>query len=302
MRKASIDIGTNSFLLLIGELDEQAQFRELFDYSKVVKLGKDLYKNDKSTITVEALERAEACFKYFKEKLLEYKVEEAQAVATSAARDASNSNALISLGKKYDIPIAVIDGKREAELSYSGAFKEESSGLSLVVDLGGGSTEFLYRDDSEIYSKSIDIGVVRLTDSFVSEFPTSQRDRDAAKAYVVDSLKELTLSKPFDRIVAVAGTPTCITSVIKGLNEFDKNQIDGFQLTKSDLDKYEIKLSELSLAARSELPGMQTGREDVLAMGCLILSEILNFLGKDSYEVSTRGVRYGLLAELFLKS
>lgn len=297
---AGFDLGTNSFLCLVGE-NKGGEFIEHSDESRVVRLGQDMYQGDKKILHPDALKRAEICLKDFKYKALEKGAEKFYAVATSAARDSENSQELIDICRNLDIELEVISGKREAELTFKGAFlTEEASKSAMVVDVGGGSTEFLYRSNGETLAESLDIGAVRLTEKFVTKHPCIEEEIFNARQYAKNAIKTLELKENPNHLCAVAGTPTTLAAVILGLETFDKSKIDGFELTQDQLQDSLEKLAMLNLEERLALPGMAKGREDILVSGICILLEALNFFGHRSYRVSTRGVRYGLVNELLV--
>jgi exopolyphosphatase/guanosine-5'-triphosphate,3'-diphosphate pyrophosphatase len=298
MRAAAFDLGTNSFLCLVVEKTETG-YKEIYDESRVVRLGQDMYVTGKPILHKDALERAKNCLYDYKKAAEQLGATKYKAVATSAARDAENAKELLDICEELGIELEIITGKREASLSFIGSFAPaESNSDTMVVDVGGGSTEFLFSEGNETLVESLNIGAVRLTEKFISSNPIAQEELEAARAFAREQIKTLNLNTTPKYLRAVAGTPTTLAAVMLSLEVFDKDKIDGFVLNKSNLEEYIFKLSKLTLTERLRLPGMQKGREDVIVCGMLILLEVLEHFSLNDYRVSTRGVRYGLAAEI----
>lgn len=295
---AGLDLGTNSFLCLVAKKTASG-FEELHDESRVVRLGQDMYQGDKQILQQEALKRARECLSDYVETAKKFGASRIYGVATSAARDSENSQELLDICETLGIELEIISGPREAELTFGGAFvDEEASKDSLVVDVGGGSTEFLYKSSGDTLVDSLNIGAVRLTEMFVTDHPIDPREIKKLRSFAKENIGSLSLSQDPESLCAVAGTPTTLAAVILGLDSFDKSKIDDFELNYDQLEDSLEKLSEMNLEERLKLPGMQKGREDVLPAGICILMEALDFFKHRSYKVSTRGVRYGLVNEL----
>lgn len=297
MRIAVLDLGSNSFLLYIAEKQGDA-IKVLHDESVVTRLGQGVHQSKK--FHPEALKRAEQCFKNFKVTIDRLKVDKVIAVSTSAARDAENKQEFLLLGKKYNIPIEIISGSKEAKLTFIGSTYDFSHQDQLVViDVGGGSTEIIgVNDDGEIQGWSLDIGAVRLTEMFISSQPINAENIKQAKAHIKHQFQQhlSVLPKKILTAVAVAGTPTTLACLINQ-EEFTA-KLDQQKITLHELEKWFEKLIALSVDERSKLPGMQAGREDILPMGILILIETLKHFDLQQLLVSIKGVRYGIAREM----
>lgn len=167
MKVAALDLGTNSFLCLIAEVDQNKIKSIVSDQVEVVRLGQEVQQTKR--FHPEALERAEKCLQNFRRTIDLHKPEKILAMATSAARDVSNAEELFYIGKKLMIPIEIIPGNKEAEITFFGSISGESIGSqeTAVIDIGGGSTEIILGSEKEIhFSKSVNIGAVRLTRCF----------------------------------------------------------------------------------------------------------------------------------------
>lgn len=300
MKVAALDLGSNTFLCLICEV-HQGKIEKIYsDEVQVVRLGQGLSSSKK--FHPEALARAQKTLAEFAQTIADHKPEKILAMATSAARDAENKDELFKICKDLNIPLEIISGDQEAQITYSGSVSGMNSSQSktLVVDIGGGSTEFIIGIGSRLQSgHSQNIGCVRLTEKFITEQPTSQKDLDLCKKEILDVINESKqkLNSEIDQILAVAGTPTAL--VVAEIGKFDAAQIDGYKLTRTHLEKWLNKLSQASIQEKENM-GIPSGRADVILVGVLILLATLEVFCKDEIIVSTRGVRYGVA--LFMES
>ncbi|MGZ3689955.1 MAG: Ppx/GppA phosphatase family protein [Pseudobdellovibrio sp.] len=301
MKVAALDLGSNTFLCLVAEVTTKGIEKVYQDEVEVVRLGQGLSQN--KNFHPEALQRADQCLEKFSKIINLHKPEKILAMATSAARDAENKEELFKLGKKYNIPIEIIPGDKEADITYQGAV----SGLKaqnqnyLILDIGGGSTEFIFgRDQKRLNGKSFDIGCVRLTEKFISAQPTPEIEVknavDFIKAYVEQARRLQPPDFKLDCILAVAGTPTTLAAAEIG--RFETEKIDGFQFTEENLEKWLRKIQKATFEEKIEM-GIPAGRADVILIGIIILLETLRAFNKKSLTVSTRGVRYGVAFEIF---
>jgi exopolyphosphatase/guanosine-5'-triphosphate,3'-diphosphate pyrophosphatase len=304
MKVAALDLGSNTFLCLIAEVSKDSKGnchidKLISDQVEVVRLGQDVNKTKR--LHADALDRAELCLKKFKIIIDQHRPERILAMATSAARDSENRDELFQIGKSLNIPIEIIPGEKEAMITYQGSLSGQTKDQNrLVVDIGGGSTEFITGSLGEIYdNKSLNIGCVRLTEKFFSNQPTLQSEVDSADRTIQESMqaiKDFTKNQIVE-VLAVAGTPTTLASVELGLKEFDAAKIDGQTLTLATLEEWELKLQKSSLEEKIKM-GIPAGRADVLLIGVLILIQTLKLFNKDKLTVSTRGVRHGIALEM----
>lgn len=299
MKVAAIDFGTNSFLCLIANVEHGKLLSVIEDRSKVVRLGQGVHQDRK--FHPDALQRAERCIAEFREMINEHKVTLVKAVATSAARDVSNADLFFDICKRYQIPVEIISGEREAEVSFRGA----TSGLPdiacprLIIDVGGGSTELIKGDRSGILDgESLDIGCVRLTEMFkahekIDEVTLEKMIQEADR--FVRPLAE-SLREPNMEVIAVAGTPTTLAAAeIGGWNE---RKVNSYTFTCERLEYWMRNLASLTSAERVARYNIDPGRADVLVAGAVLLYLTLLHLNVSQLRVSTRGVRYGLAETL----
>lgn len=295
MRVAALDLGTNTFLLLIADVVDGRIDKVIHDEVRVIRLGQGVHENRK--FHPDALKRAEDCFRDYSEVIKKHNVDRVLACATSAARDVSNRQDLIDAGARHGIPVQVISGEQEADFTFWGTIRDELNEPVVIIDVGGGSTEFILGDKSGLVArKSVDIGAVRLTEMFVSEHPVPSDELAKMTGYIQDKLKEIRAVFPPDlasRLIAVAGTPTTLAAIDLE-SPFDPEKIDGYNLPLNRIRHWVQRLAALTVPERQALAGMEPKRADVIVAGSLILMLSCQCFNARDIEVSIRGLRYGL--------
>lgn len=293
MKIAALDLGSNSFLCLICEVENGKITTVFEDRSIITRLGKSVQKEGR--LSKESLLRAAEAFREFHKMILEHEVEKVVAVTTAAAREASNFSDLKDLGDSYDIPIKLISGEEEAEMSFAGAISNEEREDSLLVDIGGGSTEIAFYEDSQLRLRSLPIGTVRLGEMFVSDLSTlTDSDLDKMRQHILKALDVVWGDEklPSKNWVAVAGTPTSLASIINGA--YEEQKINGSLMTLDKISELKKTLIQTDLVQRRKIPGLEPKRADVIPIGALILETIVSWAEQSKVKVSTRGLRYGL--------
>lgn len=293
MRVAALDLGSNTSLLFIADI-ENGKIQEVYcDRTKVTKMGQGVHQFRR--LHPEALVRLEECFKEYSGLIEKHQAEKVIAVATSAARDVSNGEALTQLAAKYKIPVHIISGEQEARLTFLGALSDQNDLRSKgVIDVGGGSTEVISQIDSNIRGTSVDVGSVRLTELCVTRQPISEFELKKIEEYAAQEFAKAKLhAGHLKEVIAVAGTPTTLAALDQA-RDFDESFVHGYVLSESKLDDWINRLAKMSIAEREVLPGMQPKRGDVIVTGSIILREAMRALGVKEVCVSTRGVRYGV--------
>jgi exopolyphosphatase/guanosine-5'-triphosphate,3'-diphosphate pyrophosphatase len=295
MRVAALDLGSNTSLLMIAEMDGRRIERVLHDETTITKLGQGVHAHRR--FHPEALQRMQDCLSRYASTIAQHRCEKVIAVATSAARDVSNGQELLSLGARLQIPIHIIDGQREAQLTFEGALSDRGNtrGIS-VIDVGGGSTEIIASRDGQPRGTSVDVGSVRLTELFVKRQPIPSEQLQEIRAYASVAFQKAPLPEAEQEVVAVAGTPTTLAALDQR-REFDENFVHGYRLKLSTIDEWIERLAKMSVEERERLPGMQPKRSDVIVTGSIILATAIRALGREEVTVSTRGVRYGVALE-----
>lgn len=295
MRVAALDLGTNTFLCLIADVENGEITRVISDQARVVRLGQGVHQS--RSFHPEALRRADECLRDYAEEIRRHNVSRIVAAATSAARDVTNREELLQIGRRHGIDIEVISGEREAECTFAGTIDGPIESEIAIIDVGGGSTEFILGDQTGITKKvSVDVGSVRLTELFVTKHPVAKDEMLALRKYIDEKMeqarRELGDRAP-KRVVAVAGTPTTLAALDMGL-PFDAHLVHGYQLELTKLRAWIERLASMTVKERQALGGMDAKRADVIVAGALIL-----YLGGEHFqstalEVSVRGLRYGL--------
>jgi exopolyphosphatase/guanosine-5'-triphosphate,3'-diphosphate pyrophosphatase len=291
MRIAALDLGSNTFLMLVADLQSGKIERVIADELRTTRLGQGVHHS--RSFHPEALVRAEECLREYAQLIKKYEVDEVVAVATSAARDVKNGQRLLDIGERLKIPIKIIPGKMEAEITFNGATSDRSDQERCsVIDVGGGSTEIVSSSAVSAVGESLDIGSVRLTELCLPEHPAKPIHVQALLDKIKSELAKHKLSSK-EIVIAVAGTPTTIAALEMAKPYSDKI-VHGFILTEKMLEKWFYKLAALSVKERQALPGLDSQRAEVIVAGTAILWQTARTLGASQLITSTRGVRYGV--------
>ncbi|MGE0632271.1 MAG: Ppx/GppA family phosphatase [Pseudobdellovibrionaceae bacterium] len=299
MKVAAIDLGTNSFLCLIAEVENGRILSVIDDHAKVVRLGQGVHQS--RAFHPDALQRADVCLGEFRKTIDKYGVKKVRAVATSAARDAKNGSEFFAICERYKIDVNVISGEEEARISFCGAISGLSESLEprVVLDIGGGSTEIIKGQGRKVLdSESLDVGCVRLTELFHAQDKLSEKDLQDMIAFAEKTISPLAsrMKEPNLEVIAVAGTPTALAAMEIGM--WDEKQVDGYQFSIEKLKEWMEKLSFISKEERVKKYGIEAGRADIIPAGCVLLWVSAKELGVSKISTSTRGVRYGLAETL----
>jgi exopolyphosphatase / guanosine-5'-triphosphate,3'-diphosphate pyrophosphatase len=297
MTIASIDIGTNTVLLLVGSVGPDHAIDVLYDATRTPRLGQGV--DASRHLAPASVARVLGVLSEFRAAADRHHPDHTIVTATSAVRDAGNRQDFIDIVKKTTgFEVRVLSGSEEAEWTYAGTVSGATRpGPALVIDIGGGSTEVSTGTGLRpVFHRSIDIGAVRLTERLMPSTPPKSHELAAAKAEIATGLAEL----PTDAFTggtayAVAGTPTTLAAHLAGLKDFDRTAVDGFVLTRMAVDGVLARLSVLTPPEIRGLGRYFEGREDVITAGTLILSEVMDRFDLDQVRVSVRGLRYGAL-------
>ena len=302
-RLATVDIGTNTLLLLVGEVGADGVVRAVRDECRFGRLGQGLDRSGR--LADEAIERSLAIAREFRGYLDDAGVEAVAAVGTQALREASNaSDFLVPAQELLGTRIEVIGGEREAELVYrsvAAAFPELAAGDLVVADVGGGSTEVIAGRGGVITSLvSLPIGAVRLSERHLHGDPPAADEARALVADIDEHLGRLDpdLAGAGAALVGTAGTATTLAAVAQRLPAYDASRVQGFRLARAEVERLVARFLELTLAEKRRLPGLEPQRADVIAGGAAIYARLAAHLGADAMITSDRGVRWGLLHEL----
>jgi len=293
---ASIDIGTNTILLLIAKV-EGGEIHPLFEIETITRLGEGVQKN--GILLKEPMDRGLQTLAQYVKRCQKMGVEKVFAVGTSALREAKNSEIFLKMSKeKVDLAIEIISGKKEAQLSFLAVAKDlkEVKESILVGDVGGGSTEFILGKAGQISQWiSLPLGSIRLTEQFLLSDPVQEEEWKKMEDDIHQLLLKIPHSKKPLSMIAVGGTATTLASVEQGLEEFIPEKIHHFVLKKEALEKQVLLYRSKTIAGRKEIPGLPPARAEVILAGAAILYMAMTKIECPSVMISCHGVRYGLL-------
>lgn len=293
MRVGAIDIGTNTVRLLVADVVDGV-VHELAREVEVVGLGAGVDRTRQ--ISEESLERAASALERFAGIMRPFAPERARAIATSATRDAHNRDAVLDrLEAASGVRPDVIGGDEEATLSFVGATLGRNESC-LVIDPGGGSTEFVFGTEAPEYALSVDIGSVRLTDRCLPDHPASAEDLTAAREHAAGLFAAVTAPGRADTVVGVAGTFTTLATLHRGAPA--SSRVDGTVLTVQMVDELVDRLGGLTVEETAALPSLDPRRAPVILGGAIVVSEALRRVDASEVVVSERdsldGIALGL--------
>jgi exopolyphosphatase/guanosine-5'-triphosphate,3'-diphosphate pyrophosphatase len=300
-RVAAIDCGTNSIRLLIADVTNQGM-REVVRQMEVVRLGEEV--DTTGRFKVEAVERTLKVVGQYSDEMRRRGVERVRFCATSATRDASNREIFISgVEQLLGITPEVIPGVEEAALSFLGATSEmaHSDGPFLVVDIGGGSTEFVYGTDSVEKAMSVDIGCVRMHERHLHSNPVAKSELAAAIEDIDDAIARAAREVPITEaktLIAVAGTATTVAAAALALDSYDRYAIHLARIPAQEVHRIAIQFQNSSTEQIAALPFMHPGRVDVITAGALVLSRIMLATRADFFVASESDILDGIAINL----
>jgi exopolyphosphatase/guanosine-5'-triphosphate,3'-diphosphate pyrophosphatase len=293
-RVAVVDIGSNSTRLLVADV-EAGRVSEVERQSRVTRLGRGV--DLSGQLSAEAIEAACKAIADYVEICRDTGVEKVEAIATSAVRDASNGSAFVAeLRERFALSARVLDGEEEARLTYLGATCEHSpSEPTLVIDIGGGSTELIVGTGEEVaFHTSLQAGVVRHSERHISSDPPTALELEALAADFRSLIENATAGAPAaTACIAVAGTPTSLASVEIGLEPYDPRQVHGHTLTLPTIQRLLSQLASAPLSKRAEIVGMHPDRAPNIVAGVVILVEAMRAFGLKQVRVSEHDILYG---------
>ncbi len=306
-RVAAVDCGTNSIRLLVADVNPTTgELLELDRRMTIVRLGQDVDRTGR--LAPEALERTFAACREYAEVIRELGAEKVRFVATSASRDASNRDDFVrGVVDILGVEPEVISGEQEAEFSFTGATKEltgrdDLAKPYLVVDIGGGSTEFVVGDDQVRAARSVDVGCVRMTerhlvrDGAVTD-PPAEEQIAAMRADIeraLDLAEETVPLREARTLVGLAGSVTTVSSIAQELPEYDSERIHHSRISLDKVREITEWLLHSTHAERAAVPSMHPGRVDVIAAGALVLLSIMERIDAEEVVVSEHDILDGI--------
>ncbi len=303
---AAIDVGTNTLRLLIAEVVAPDDFTILHEEQEITRLGEGLIP---SRILQDAPRRRSlTVLRRFAESARRYKAEQVAVVATSAVREAKNREELVAeFARETGFTLRVIDGVEEARLTLLGVRHGLRLGSHriLVMDVGGGSTEFVMARGEGIEAiVSTGLGVVKLTERYLLSDPPTLSDLKALQQAVsrrIDRLRRELPGAEGTGLIGTAGTPTTLAAIDLGLMAYDRTRVDGHRLSITRACELLGRLAALPIAARRKIPLLEPGRADVIIAGAAIIVTAMERLGYSELIVSDGGLREGVLLDLLRK-
>ena len=299
-RYAAIDVGTNTVRLLVADADRAGTYHVAYGEQVITRLGERI--TETGVLSAAAMDRTIRVLVHYAGTAKELGAAAVIGVATSAAREATNRQAFLDrVRQEAGLDIQVISAETEATMTALGvahALGPDRTAL-LIVDIGGGSTEFIALDHGTIGgSVSLPIGVVKLTEAYLESDPPSPAQLDGASEFIRKRLQDVpeSLRHPPGAILAgTAGTPTTLAAIDLGLLQYDAKRVTGHRLSRRRIQELLERFCALPLARRRQIVGLEPARADVILSGTLLTREILDLFGFDEVTVSDGGLREGIL-------
>ena len=296
-RVAAIDCGTNSIRLLIADITG-GNFKEVLRTMEIVRLGQGVDQN--KSFHPDAIARTLSAVEKFAQLIASKGVEKIRFCATSATRDASNRELFTNGVKKIlGVEVEVIPGEQEAALSFIGATKElsQSDGSFLVVDIGGGSTEFVFGSEKVEFAKSVNIGCVRMSERHLNLQPPTMAQIAEAIIDIDLAITQAAKVVPISQaksLVAVAGTATTVAAAALKLAEYDRYLIHLSRISAPSVHQVAAMFQSMNKDQIAALGYMHPGRVDVITAGALVLSRIMAATGASEFIASESDILDGI--------
>jgi exopolyphosphatase/guanosine-5'-triphosphate,3'-diphosphate pyrophosphatase len=299
VRVAVVDIGTNSTRLLIAEVDpENGEVQELVRRSQVTRLGDGV--DSRGSLSEQAIARAFDTLRGYRAQIDSHDCAANMAVLTSAVRDASNGADFAErVRTDFGLDARVLSGDEEAQLTFLGAMsgRPEESGPTVVIDIGGGSTEFVIgRDRSAGFHVSLPVGVVRMSERHIQSDPPAPAELQS----LAEDVRSLLLDglpgeerQAVEQGIAVAGTATSAAAIELELEPYDAARVHGYVLTLATVEMLLARLASMTEEERREVAGLDPNRAPTIVAGMIVLSEALRAFELEQVEVSDHDILHG---------
>ena len=306
-RYAAIDIGTVTCRMLVADVDAAGAIHEVDREYAITNLGEGV--DAAGVLAPAAISRTvETVGGYctVRDRLAEQgaPIVKTVAVATSASRDAENSDEFVQRLAKLGVVLSVIPGSKEAGLSFSGASCDFPGQDLMVVDIGGGSTEMVVgrAGQAPAWAHSFDIGCRRVTEKFIRTDPPASDELDRAREWVSQQLARRLgeagkAGITPERLVAVAGTATTVVAVRDQMRVYDSTKVHKALVTRQQLDRQYAELAAMPLEQRSQVVGLDPGRAPVIVAGLVIMQAVMDAVGVDGFTVSETDILHGIILD-----
>ena len=298
VKLASIDLGSNSTRLLITEVNDQG-FNVLIRMHVVTKMSEKIEQTGE--ISIEAFKRVNSALRNFKKLLIENDVDDVFVIGTAALRDAKNSDEIIeNIKKKYDFEVEVLSGHDEGITTSIGVlhFMENSENF-LIIDIGGRSTEFIYEFENKIISKSLNLGVVTLSEKYFSNLPINQELIDKAKLKIETELSQLDI-KDKKNVIGVSGTALSLASIFLDQQNFNEEELHEIKIdieNVQEINKRILKMTEAEIITKFR--GIDPKRASTITSGIFLLEIILSHYSNSPIIISKNDILEGLILKKY---
>lgn len=289
MKRGVVDIGTNSVRLLIAKIQD-GEIAEGRKYIRIIRLGEAV--DSRGRIGEAAIRRCLEALGEFVRIAKAEGIETLHALATSALRDAQNREEVLRrIQSTWPIEVEIVDGEKEAEMGFRGVLSSlDFDGACLMIDIGGGSTEFVVGDKEKIlYRKSLDIGAVRMTEQFITSDPVDSKQARKLSEHVQTMLRRGLSDMPAVQevlLIGIGGTITTLAAVKLHMNRYDREKIQMAKVSRDEVRALVATFETLPLDERKSIPGLAPERADIIFAGSVILERILTFFDHGEIIVS----------------
>jgi exopolyphosphatase / guanosine-5'-triphosphate,3'-diphosphate pyrophosphatase len=300
-RVAAVDIGTNSTRLLVADLDGNGRDAKLLPVerrTRITRLGQGV--DEKRTLHADAIARTLDTLRSYRSVIDDLGTTKVRATATSASRDATNRDDFFDPAEQVlGVRPELLSGDEEARLEFLGATADSSATPPyLVVDIGGGSTEFIVGTDEPSGLCSVDIGCVRLTEQFLHSDPPTAEELSQAVSIVRDHLADVDRLVPgaaaAHTLIGTAGTMWTLGAVELGIDPSESDRIDGFHLSRAAAEEVFRTLATEPISQRRHNPGLDPGRVDVIVGGAIVAVTVMRHWGFEELVISEADILDGL--------
>ena len=302
MKVGTIDIGTNSMRLLIADY-ENNKIKNRKKYINTTRIGQGVDKE--GYITEEALERNLKALKDFSDKCVQEKCEKVYCMGTSALRDSKNGQYFVDRAKELtNIDVKIICGQEESNLGFMGVLEGTEGNKKddiLVMDIGGGSTEFIVGNEDGIkFSKSENVGALRMTEKFITTDPISVEEFNNMTKFIEDTISstlEKLKSMHISKLVGIGGAITSLSAINQQLEIYSMEKVHNSVVTKKELEKILQNLKNMTLNDKKTIKGLQPKRADIITAGVKILHIVMENLEFEEIMISEYDNLEGLICQ-----
>ena len=307
MKIGALDVGTNTVLMLVAETTPDGGARRVIDLSRITRLGQGVDQNHR--LDPQAALRTLDTIAEFVEQARAAGAEKIVAAGTATLRDAADGEDFIRrVRERTGVELEIISGETEAWLSYLAVMhglRLDPSQRLLIIDIGGGSTEFIRAgghatefinaQSAKLQMASLQIGSVRLTERIIHHDPPTPREAADLRLAIDAELTSLGWKLETDLLVGIAGTVTTVCAVALGMETYDPDRVHGYRLSRTEVERVLRLFGSMPLAERRKIKGLDPARADVIFAGTAILERVMSEAEVDSVTVSDQGVRWGLV-------